>query len=803
MPLITFQTIAPTVLCLTGIFLFVSILILVSLKNDIRNWLDRLNGRQKKDSLKSKNDDQLILNRNTKTKVRESSNERKFTSLILVFFYSMLLSLIGILILASEWIWLVTVVPLYFATMLFLLFEKDIADFFLRLILVNDKQPVKKTRKVVRRDTIGVSTGNISGNVLSTRSPELTRKKTKKPVIKRLLPLWLIYILTSLIVTLSIYLVSVIYRSGSATTPYWLTEYVVSSTSASTINIQSFEKLTTTPFPTTIIATSVKSPHPTSRVPTIANTKTPSVTPSFLPATQTIAASATPIPLPTSPSPNIIIQLYEEIRMDARLWILTTVMWLFAAYILGMIALVFGAWKNGSVVFSRSFLSNLASKPLLITPKFASWALFLGYKQRLLNQLDVDPLKDDFFGLPAIDPQGNFINYDSNGSQLNQLIGNALDYQVPVIITAPGGGGKTTLIERWIYLIINQKAILPFRTFIPIYVTPAYYSGDTLDAIVGVLKERDGVAVTRETAQAQLETGKYLILFDGITEIDGDKNIGLKDILRFAQNAEFRSSRFLISSRPGLNFPPDIPVFHLQPLTSDIIRRLYQKFSLSSEQQLQVNKQLQLFGSKPIEPLLFTMILAQGEDTKNINTKAQLYEKYFKRLLRIEKDNQWRGWEAALQDIARWSMLDTGSRGLGLLHETLFERMFEKQGNDGVDFIKRINKIYKLGVLDESDLLEKLESAGILYESRRWRFVHDTFEEYFSACYIVAYLIKNKAFPELSLWTYDETQIQSFVTVIEFVYEMIDDGMSKVVRNLKIPDLWKTILLQKSEDREN
>lgn len=527
--------------------------------------------------------------------------------------------------------------------------------------------------------------------------------------------------------------------------------------------------------------------------------------------TQQFALSPTPVFINTptlTPTPSWFVETYQENRNDSLFWVFTTILGLLLTYLLGIGALLISAWRFGSNIFSRSWLTALASKPLLVIPGLSSWALFLGYKERLLNLPDIKRVSNTYFGLPAFDAAGNDILPDSNGKTLHIEISKSLGYQKPVFIVTKGGGGKTTLLARWAYLAVTDKLPSQLKDFKPVFVSSAYYSGNLIDAITSTLRERDGVAVDKNIIQAQFESGKFLILFDGVSEIEGDQNKGLQEILRTAQSADYRNCRFVITTRPGLNIPPEITVFHLQPLTSDVILNLLPLYHLGIERNRQVKEQLKAFGSKPIDPLLFSMILEQGSNAQVSLTRSQLYEKYFRRLLRESNEIIWNGWSAVLGEFSNWFTLETGRRGIGIIHEKMVNKISDKTNDKkNENLLEKNKRLYGLPIGNELDLLEKLKACSIMQYSKRWRFAHDTFEEYFAACYIISYMTSHERLPSLNAWTISDAQIQSFVGIIEFIKEMVDSESLKILLDSNLPILWVNVLTSTENiyvsDKEN
>lgn len=497
--------------------------------------------------------------------------------------------------------------------------------------------------------------------------------------------------------------------------------------------------------------------------------------------------------------PQALFEFYEENHQRVWFWPLSVLSSFFTAYLLGMAVLLLLAWQRGSMVFSRTSLISIAAKPLLITPGLGRYVLFFGYKQRLASHRAIKKVSKDYFGLPAEDSTG-LISPDTTGETLHERIAQALGPQQPVLLIGQGGAGKSTVLRRLTLLAIEDRLPQLLEGFIPLVIPASYYTDTLTQAIADTLRARDGVAVTEEIVKGQLQSGRFLILFDGVSEVITPTQ-SLTEIIRTAQHADYRSCRFIISTRPLDSVPSGVSIFHLHPLTFNIISDMLKHSKLGIAHKNQVLRQLQYFGQKPIAPLLFSMIMEAHEDQYISSTRTQIYERYFRELLRARKDDTlWSGWQKALETLALHTLIDTGRRGVGLPHEYLMHLICEKKvGSQTIESLSsQLYRLYHLQVKDELDLLNQLIAAGLLHRGRRWRFAHDTFEEFFAASYIVSYFDLNENLPSLDKWRESKEQEEAFSYVIEFVQEMLDDSSRERLMNIDLPHRWKTRLMKNS-----
>jgi hypothetical protein len=108
----------------------------------------------------------------------------------------------------------------------------------------------------------------------------------------------------------------------------------------------------------------------------------------------------------------------------------------------------------------------------------------------------------------------------------------------------------------------------------------------------------------------------------------------------------------------------------------------------------------------------------------------------------------------------------------------------------------QLRRLYHLPLRDELDLLNQLKAAGLLQKGRRWRFAHDTFEEFFAASYIVSYFDLNEEWPSLDKWQESQDFELAFSYVLEFVREMIDEASKERLIKVDLPQSWKVCVAE-------
>ncbi len=450
---------------------------------------------------------------------------------------------------------------------------------------------------------------------------------------------------------------------------------------------------------------------------------------------------------------------------------------------LGLLALLVFAWR-GTVDLSRGVLAGLANKPLVWVPRLSRPFLFFGYKPRFLKDKSIQETAKIYYDLPALDPRGQAIDPALRGDSIT-AIAKELETSQAVVIAGKGGAGKTTLLRRIVQLSLTKALPASLDNYIPILVTVDDAKDSPEKAIVKSLEEHS-LLVNEEAVAAQLEAGKFLVLFD-LSEVSSEEERQqLRDIVEFANAKRRERSRFVIAARYPKSSLAGVPVFELQPLTTPYIRSLNVWKRLDEKRREAVEAQLKHFkDDAPLPPLLFsTMLQFAGEDGA-VPSLSNIYGRYFRALLPEDSDaDKIDGWHEAAGILARCMMLDTGQPNVGLPKLQLISCLDE----DSLQHLRRQNELnFESGL----KLINRFAEMGVLQRNGVWRFTDDKLEQYFAASYLVYYLSQRHEWPELKEWTKTPEQQQAFMPILSLVREMLG---SQVKIPATMPSLWRRYL---------
>ena len=457
------------------------------------------------------------------------------------------------------------------------------------------------------------------------------------------------------------------------------------------------------------------------------------------------------------------------------------------AILLGLLALLLFAWRRSRIV-SRGVLAALASKPLLWVPGLGRWFLFLGYSKGFLRDKAIQQVEKDYYDLPATDPRNQTIDPTTGGKSAIEAIAKELETSQAVVVVGKGGAGKTTLLKRLAQRSLAKTLPASLDDYIPVLVTLDDPAETPLKAIVRTLVAR-GLLVDEDVMTAQLEAGKFLVLFDQSEISSEEERKQFRAIVDFANANQRSSSRFVIAARHPKSNLADVPVFELQPLTAPYIRRLLAWLKLDQNRRAVVEAQLDYFKDESLQPQLFSIILqAQGD----VPPLSSIYGRYFRSLLseRIDAD-QINGWHDAAGILARCMILDTGRPNLGLPHEQLMTCLARKRTYNDIteDSLERLRRLHGLNFENGLRLLNRFAEMGVLQRNERWHFTDEKLERYFAASYLVDYVNQRHAWPTLEAWTMTPRKQQSFLQILSLVREMLGPGSQVRIFSV-MPSLW-------------
>lgn len=322
-----------------------------------------------------------------------------------------------------------------------------------------------------------------------------------------------------------------------------------------------------------------------------------------------------------------------------------------------------------------------------------------------------------------------------------QKIANVLNEGHKILITGLGGVGKTILMK---HLFLNT---IKTTEFIPVLIELRRINGkvnadfNLHEYIVKLLQEY-GLSLSEKYYDYTFDEGYYVFLFDGYDEVEDKLKIVLKEeITKFS--FKYNKNYFIISSRPLNEFISWENFLELKSL------HLNKEQAISMIKKLKYDDEVKERFSKTLEnglfenyytfasiPLLLLLMLLTYEETATIPSKLnEFYEQAFSVL--FNKHDATKG--LYIREIRTKLSYENFKKAFSYFcFSTYFRNKYSFSHSEIIQYIETIN-FEQLGIprFKSEDFLEDLivSLCLILEEGINYRFVHRSFQEYFSAVY--------------------------------------------------------------------
>lgn len=322
-------------------------------------------------------------------------------------------------------------------------------------------------------------------------------------------------------------------------------------------------------------------------------------------------------------------------------------------------------------------------------------------------------------------------------------------YECLFILGKPGAG-KTTFL-KWVATQVAQDQ--DWMPYLPIFISLKELA-DSKHALIQQLVNELEICQFKENTEIflvkMLETGKVLVLLDGLDEVQAEKGNQehvIDDIRVFVK--KYNKSRYLITSRvAAVNFVFDTFTYvEMSDFNDEQIDEYIERYFLEDEKIGNSCKELlrqptqQKLRDLGRSPILLSLLCLNYEETRTLpSRRVEFYEEALDAFLK-----KW--------DSTRNIRRDEAYKEMSLAHKKhLYARLAYHNFVKGTYFISskqleiqvenHVSAILGVTIAEvEGDRFLKTMEAqhGILVEqaSQAYAFLHITFQEYFTAKYIV------------------------------------------------------------------
>jgi len=316
-----------------------------------------------------------------------------------------------------------------------------------------------------------------------------------------------------------------------------------------------------------------------------------------------------------------------------------------------------------------------------------------------------------------------------------------------IVITGTAGSGKSTFC-RSVFVDLVEKPQGIFPVFVELRNLNSEEGFGLFNYVLKMLQEFES-ELTKSQLEDLLKLGKVLLIFDGFDEINNDKKSAYEAELTALAN-KYRKIMILVSSRPDNRFGSWESFFQYDVLPLDKEKALCLVRKLNYDEQVKSKFLAALeddlydrHESFAENPLLLTMMLLTYEQIAEIPNKVHLfYEQAFLTLFNkhdslksLYKRKSWSG--LPLDDfkkvLSAFSVLGYVDKKYTFSEEELHEFITNAGGVFGVEFDP---KYFINDLLDSVCILQR--------DGLNITFTHRSFQEYFTALFLVSYVASNK-----------------------------------------------------------
>ncbi|MEE1280689.1 MAG: hypothetical protein UHK60_00340 [Acutalibacteraceae bacterium] len=320
-------------------------------------------------------------------------------------------------------------------------------------------------------------------------------------------------------------------------------------------------------------------------------------------------------------------------------------------------------------------------------------------------------------------------------------VNNILDLGHKIIISGTGGIGKSMLMRHCFLNSISNTQLIPVLIELR-GLNEWSVENISIEKFVYNTLNIFGFDVEQKYFEYSLETGCYLILFDGYDEVKNSISAKVtQEIIDFSN--KYPENYIILSSRPLEEFTgwSDFSEYSSMHLNKEQALSLISKLDYDKDLKDKFYKELdeelfEKYKSFASNPLLLTIMLMTFEGRISIpDSKTDFYEQAFSALFH-RHDARKQGYKREI--LSGLSYEDFKKVFSYFCFRSFFKNQYEFTEKTALENISRAKeKTYSFGNFNDIDFLNDMVKAVcvLVHEGLNYRWSHRSFQEYFAALY--------------------------------------------------------------------
>lgn len=369
-------------------------------------------------------------------------------------------------------------------------------------------------------------------------------------------------------------------------------------------------------------------------------------------------------------------------------------------------------------------------------------------------------------------------------------INNILSLGKRIIITGTGGIGKSTMMKHFFLNTINTTELVPI--FVELRSLNNYdTNGINIEKHIYTIMRNHKFNLDKKYFDYSLETGCYVILFDGFDELKSDiSSIVTQKIFELCD--KYPENHYIVSSRPlqefiGWSQFEELRAMRLSKKQAlSLINKLdydieaKTKFAKALDEELYVK-----YRSFASNPLLLTIMLMTFENRSSMPDKLNdFFEQAFMTLFHTH-DTTKGGYSREV--FSELGFEDFRSVFSHFCFKSFFNSDYEFTERKVLEYIEKTKrkKIISKDFISDDYLKDLTKSVCMLVrEGLKYKFSHRSFQEYFAAVYTVQlYDEQQKEF--IRKWLSEE-DYRANSNYLDMLYDL---QPSRFIKNVIVPAL--------------